>query len=76
MLSFLDSLGYPTTLNQVPGFHQEHIERALNAAKNPQLAMKLRNMPIAINSDSIEEVMGPILEAARTGNFSLIPTAR
>lgn len=31
--------------SEVEGFTQAHIERALTAAKNPQLKMKLENMP-------------------------------
>ena len=44
MTHFQQRIGFPTTLNDVPGFSDAHIERALTAAKNPQLKMKLENM--------------------------------
>ena len=50
----------------------EHIERALTAAKNPQLDMKLKNMPVPLNATLIDQYMGPILKAAQTGDLELI----
>jgi alcohol dehydrogenase len=72
MFAFARAIDFPTTLGEVSGFTQAHIERALTAAKNPQLKMKLENMPIPLNAGMIDEYMGPILEAARTGDISLI----
>jgi alcohol dehydrogenase len=72
MFAFASAIDFPTTLNDVPGFTQAHIERALTAAKNPQLKMKLENMPIPLTAEMIDEYMGPILEAARTGDINLI----
>ena len=66
------SIGFPTRLSEVEGFSQKHIERALKAAKNPQLKMKLQNMPIPLTEDMIDKCMAPILEAARHGDLSLI----
>jgi hypothetical protein len=34
--------------------------------------MKLRNMPVPLSADTVEEYMGPVLEAAKTGDFSVI----
>jgi alcohol dehydrogenase len=34
--------------------------------------MKLKNMPVPLNAPLGDEYMGPILEAAKTGDFSLI----
>ena len=70
--AFAKAVDFPTTLGEVPGFTQAHIDRALTAAKNPQLKMKLENMPIPLTADMIDEYMGPILEAGRTGDLSLI----
>ena len=56
------------------GFTDAHIGRALSAAKNPQLKMKLENMPIPLNADMIDRYMGPNLEAARDGDLSRIRT--
>ncbi len=66
------SIGFPTRLSEVEGFSRGHIERALTAAKNPQLKMKLQNMPVPITEEMIDEYMRPILEAARDGDLSLI----
>ena len=72
MLEFAMRIGFPTRLNEVEGFHDEHIERALTAAKNPQLKMKLENMPVPLTADMVDDYMGPVLEAARYGDLSLI----
>jgi alcohol dehydrogenase len=73
--AFAKAVDFPTTLDEVPGFAQGHIDRALTAAKNPQLKMKLENMPIPLTAEMIDEFMTPILEAARTGDLSLIRNA-
>lgn len=72
MIAFSKSLGMPTKLTELPGFSDEHIKSALIAAKNPQLEMKLKNMPVPLNASLVDEYMGPILEAAKTGDFSVI----
>jgi len=72
MLGFSRSLGYPATLAELPGFGGEHITRMLDAAKNPQLAMKLRNMPVPVDAGRVDERLGPVLRAASTGNLGLI----
>ncbi len=72
MFTFAKAIDFPTTLGEVEGFTQAHIDRALTAAKNPQLKMKLENMPIPLTAEMIDEYMGPTLEAAKTGDISLI----
>ena len=72
MVRFSRFLGFPTRLRDVPGVSREHIDRCLTAAKNPQLDMKLRNMPVSLNAGLVEEYMRPILEAAWTGEFGNI----
>jgi alcohol dehydrogenase len=72
MIAFEKRIGFPTTLESVPGFSEAHIERALTAAKNPQLKMKLENMPVALSADTVDEYMGSVLWAARSGDLSLI----
>jgi len=66
------SVGNPTTLNEVQGFTQAHVTRALTAARNPQLRMKLENMPVPLTPESVDTYMGPVLEAARSGDLSQI----
>ena len=72
MFSFAEGIGFPTTLGQVKGFTQNHIKKALTAAKNPQLASKLQNMPVPLSANMIEKYMKPILEAAVNGNINTI----
>lgn len=72
MIAFEQHLGLPATLSEVPGFSDGHIERALTAAKNPQLKMKLENMPVKLTAERVDEYMGPILQAAKTGDLNLI----
>ena len=72
MINFSRFLGFPTCLHEVPGISEGHIDRCLTAAKNPQLDMKLRNMPVSLNADLVEEYMKPILEAAWGGEFNKI----
>ncbi len=75
MFAFAKTIDFPTTLNEVDGFSQAHIDRALAAAKNPQLKMKLENMPIPLSTWMIDKYMAPILQAAATGDVELIKNA-
>ncbi len=70
LMAFSRRLGFPTTLQEVSGMTQEHIQRALDAAKNPQLAMKLNNMPIPLSAESVDTYMAPVLHAAFAGDLS------
>ena len=72
MIQFEKAVGFPATLAEVPGFSDGHIHRALTAAKDPQLKMKLENMPVPMTAGMVDEYMEPILQAAKTGNLELI----
>jgi alcohol dehydrogenase len=72
MFAFAQAIGFPTRLSEVKGFTRGHIDRALAAAKDPQLKMKLENMPIPMTAEGIDATMAPILEAAATGDITLI----
>ena len=72
MVKFSQFLDFPTCLSEVKGVTEKHIDRCLTAAKDPQLDMKLRNMPVSLNADLVEEYMRPILEAAWGGDFEKI----
>ena len=65
-------VGFPATLAEIPGFTDEHIERAIAAAKNPQLEMKLKNMPVPLSASQVDELMRPILLAAKAGDLTAI----
>jgi alcohol dehydrogenase class IV len=66
------TIGFPTTLNQISGFNESYIKRCLTAAKSPSLESKLQNMPVQLSADTVDSYMGPILNAAVNGDFSLI----
>lgn len=72
MIAFAKSIKFPTTLEQIEGFGQVHVERILSAAKNPQLKSKLENMPVPLTSSLVDEYMGSIIHAASTGNLASI----
>jgi alcohol dehydrogenase len=74
LIAFMRDAGAPTILSEVPGFTDAHIQRALAAAKDPQLKMKLENMPVPLTADMVDAYMRPVLQAAKTGDLSLIRT--
>jgi len=75
MIAFNSSLGFPTTLKEA-GATETHLERMLNAAKDPQLKMKLLNMPVPLDPEAgdIEKYMKGVLKAAFTGDLDQIVT--
>lgn len=72
MIALSTDIGFPTRFADVEGFTDEHIARALAGAKNPQLESKLKNMPVPLTAEMVDDYMGPVLEAAKTGDFSVI----
>ncbi len=72
MIALSRDIGFPTTLAEVEGFTDEHIARVLRAAKDPSLASKLQNMPVKLTAEMVDDYLGPVLEAARTGDFDRI----
>jgi alcohol dehydrogenase class IV len=75
MMALSRRIGFPVTLGEVEGFSSGHVDRALAAAKNPQLRMKLQNMPIPLTAEMVDDYMGPILEAATVGDLGRIRSA-
>ncbi len=77
LISFIRSLEFPTTLKDA-GSSLGHLDRMIEAAKDPQLRMKLLNMPVPLNPDKgdIERYMRPVLDAAFTGDLNLIQTLK
>ena len=71
MIQFSKALGFPATLADA-GVSKAHLKRMITAAKDPQLKMKLQNMPIPLTAEMIDDYMGPILDAARDGDLSRI----
>jgi alcohol dehydrogenase class IV len=76
MIQFARALGFPATLEEA-GVTKAHLKRMIQAAKDPQLKMKLQNMPTPMESErgDVDRLMRPTLEAAFTGNLDLIPEA-
>jgi alcohol dehydrogenase len=72
MMTLSRRVNFPTTLSEVEGFTAAHIERALTAARDPQLKMKLENMPVPLTAEMVGEYMRPVLEAARDGDLARI----
>jgi alcohol dehydrogenase len=74
MIQFSKALGFPLTLAEA-GVSKAHLRRMIQAAKDPQLKMKLQNMPAPMEAErgDVERLMKPTLEAAFTGNLDLIP---
>jgi alcohol dehydrogenase class IV len=72
MIAFSSFIGFPTKLSDVKGFTDKHIERAVSAAKDPQLESKLKNMPIPVSSETVDDFIRPVLEAAKDGDFNLV----
>jgi alcohol dehydrogenase len=72
MMDFSKSINAPTKLNDLEGFDERYIQKALNAAKDPQLKMKLENMPVPMTSEDIDIYMASILHAAAVGNLNLV----
>jgi len=74
MIAFSKDMNFPTTLKE-SGATREHIQRMLTAAKNPQLKSKLQNMPTPMDAEKgdVDRLMSPVLEAAFTGDLTLIP---
>ena len=72
MIAFGNAVGAPTTLKTLPKWNDSYVGKILEAAKDPQLDMKLKNMPIPLNASMVDEFMGPVIKAAVSGDLSLI----
>ena len=72
MISFCRAIGAPATLGELPKWNDSYIDKILTAAKDPQLDMKLRNMPVAMNASMVDSKLGPVIKAAVKGDLSLI----
>jgi alcohol dehydrogenase class IV len=72
MTAFGRAIKAPTTLGELPRWNDGYVEKILAAAKDPQLDMKLKNMPLPLSAATVDEYMGPVIRAAVNGDFSLI----
>lgn len=69
LIALSQRVGFPTTLSEAEGLTSGHLEKALQAAKDPQLASKLKNMPVPMSPDMVDVYMRPVLQAALTGDL-------
>ena len=74
MIQFSKALGFPATLADA-GVSKAHLKRMITAAKDPQLKMKLQNMPTPMEAErgDVDKLMNPTLDAAFSGDLELIP---
>jgi len=74
MIQLSKALGFPTTLAE-GGVTKGHLKRMVQAAKDPQLKMKLQNMPTPMEAEhgDVDRLMKPTLEAAYSGDLRLVP---
>ena len=68
MLDWYKSMDYPIKISDLKGWKPEYKEKALKDAE--ENTMKLEAMPNPIPLDKVEDVIGPILEAAIEGDLS------
>jgi len=76
MIALSKKIGFPVKLADVNGFTNAHIAKALNAAKDPQLDSKLKNMPVPLIAGNVDEYMGSVLKAAYAGDLSIVKEYR
>ena len=72
MIAFGRAIKAPMTLKELPGWNDSYVDKILSAAKDPQLDMKLKNMPTPLTAALVDEYMGPIIRAAVNGDLSII----
>ena len=72
MIAFAKAIKAPTTLAELPRWNDAYVDKILTAAKDPQLDMKLKNMPVPLTTARVDEYMGLIIRAAVNGDLSLI----
>jgi alcohol dehydrogenase len=74
MIGFSMSIGFPATLEEA-GVPESQINVMIEESKNPQIKMKLQNMPTPLDAEQgeVDSKMGPTLRAAFTGDLALIP---
>lgn len=71
-IAFQRSIQAPTTLKELKGYTEAHTKRILEAAKDPQLSMKLKNMPVSMTVEDVDTYMAPIIRAAVNGDVACI----
>jgi len=68
MLEWYQDMGFPIKISEVKGWKPEYKEKALQDAS--ENTMKLEAMPNPVPLDKVDEIVGPILQAAIDGDLS------
>ena len=68
MLDWYQDMGYPIKISEISGWKPEYKAKALKDAS--ENTMKLGAMPNPIPLDKVDQIIGPILQAAIDGNLS------
>lgn len=72
MISLSEDIGFPTAFKSVLGYTEAHKWKCLDAAKDPKLESKLKNMPVPMSTVDVDKYMKSILDAAESGNMDKI----
>ena len=72
MMAFSRSVGLATKLSEVANLDRGVLDTILRAAKKPELASKLENMPVPMSAETVDTYMGSVLEAAWDGDLNKI----
>jgi alcohol dehydrogenase len=72
MLDFSMEVGFPTKLENVKGFDDKYMKKAIEMAKNPVLRSKLENMPVKMDVGDVDRYMGQVLLAAKKGDIEMV----
>jgi alcohol dehydrogenase class IV len=67
MIAFSRAIGAPVALKDLPKWNDSYVSKILEAAKDPQLDMKLRNMPVPLHASKVDELLGPVIRSAVQG---------
>ena len=68
MLDWYKSMGFPTKLGDVDGWKDSYLAKAVKDAG--QNAMKLKAMPNPVPLDKVNDIIGPIIQAAIDGDLA------
>ena len=72
MIRLSKDLGFPVTLKEVAGYTETYKMKCLEAARDPKLESKLKNMPIPMTLADVDLYMKAVLDAAESGDMSMI----
>jgi alcohol dehydrogenase class IV len=70
MLNWYKDMGYPIKISAIPGWKPEYKAKALKDAS--ENTMKLEAMPNPVPLDKVDQIIGPIIQAAIDGNLTML----